>query len=236
MGVHRSVLTAAVAFQVAALFASSAGAAPIAPDLLAPGTTVNPLANGDSGTGANPLFAQENFAFTNGPSGTLTERVLTFSGGVTPAHPYGSGLYFDFEITLTSGDVTSITVPGYSGFDVSVKQCGISNCGGLGADGVLATSASRTADGSEITFSFGNDDLTGTAHSANLQLLTDATSFVNPLALASIEGNGGTFSIPVDGPVASVPEPSTWAMMLLGFAGFGFMAYRRKSKPALLAA
>jgi hypothetical protein len=33
--------------------------------------------------------------------------------------------------------------------------------------------------------------------------------------------------------VAAVPEPSTWAMMILGFAGVGFMAYRRKSKPAL---
>ncbi len=36
--------------------------------------------------------------------------------------------------------------------------------------------------------------------------------------------------------VASVPEPSTWAMMLLGFAGIGFLAYRRKSKPILMAA
>jgi PEP-CTERM motif len=35
---------------------------------------------------------------------------------------------------------------------------------------------------------------------------------------------------------AAVPEPSTWAMMILGFAGVGFMAYRRKSKPALMAA
>ena len=25
-----------------------------------------------------------------------------------------------------------------------------------------------------------------------------------------------------------VPEPSTWAMMLLGFAGLGFAAYRRR--------
>jgi hypothetical protein len=33
-----------------------------------------------------------------------------------------------------------------------------------------------------------------------------------------------------------VPEPSTWVTMLLGFAGVGFMAYRRKSKPALMAA
>jgi PEP-CTERM motif len=34
----------------------------------------------------------------------------------------------------------------------------------------------------------------------------------------------------------AVPEPSTWAMLLLGFAGIGFMAYRRKSKPTLMAA
>jgi hypothetical protein len=33
-----------------------------------------------------------------------------------------------------------------------------------------------------------------------------------------------------------VPELSTWAMLLLGFAGIGFMAYLRKSKPALMAA
>jgi hypothetical protein len=40
----------------------------------------------------------------------------------------------------------------------------------------------------------------------------------------------------LDPVVAAVPEPSTWAMLLLGFAGIGFMAYRRKSKPALMAA
>lgn len=38
--------------------------------------------------------------------------------------------------------------------------------------------------------------------------------------------DNGTFA------VAAVPEPSTWAMMILGFAGVGFMAYRRKSRPA----
>jgi PEP-CTERM motif len=32
------------------------------------------------------------------------------------------------------------------------------------------------------------------------------------------------------GPVGSVPEPSTWAMMMLGFAGLGFAAWRRTSK------
>ena len=32
--------------------------------------------------------------------------------------------------------------------------------------------------------------------------------------------------------VAAVPEPSTWAMMILGFAGVGFMAYRRRDQTA----
>jgi hypothetical protein len=36
--------------------------------------------------------------------------------------------------------------------------------------------------------------------------------------------------------ISTAPEPSTWAMLLIGFAGIGFMAYRRKSKPALMAA
>jgi hypothetical protein len=35
---------------------------------------------------------------------------------------------------------------------------------------------------------------------------------------------------------SGVPEPSTWAMMILGFCGIGFMAYRSKNKPALMGA
>jgi hypothetical protein len=46
--------------------------------------------------------------------------------------------------------------------------------------------------------------------------------------------NDNTGSITVN--ISAVPEPSTWAMMIFGFAGVGFMAYRRKSKPALMAA
>jgi hypothetical protein len=35
--------------------------------------------------------------------------------------------------------------------------------------------------------------------------------------------------------VAATPLPPAWTMMLIGLAGFGFVAYRRKSKPALVA-
>jgi hypothetical protein len=33
--------------------------------------------------------------------------------------------------------------------------------------------------------------------------------------------------------VTAIPEASTWAMMILGFFGLGFVAYRRKSSSAL---
>jgi hypothetical protein len=32
---------------------------------------------------------------------------------------------------------------------------------------------------------------------------------------------------------SGVPEPSTWAMMILGFAGVGYMTYRRRKVAAL---
>jgi len=35
---------------------------------------------------------------------------------------------------------------------------------------------------------------------------------------------------------SAVPEPSTWAMMILGFAGIGFMACRRRNRAAPVAA
>jgi hypothetical protein len=52
---------------------------------------------------------------------------------------------------------------------------------------------------------------------------------INSTATAVGSNFDGTFT-------TGVPEPSSWAMMLLGFAGIGFMAYRRNSKPKLSAA
>jgi hypothetical protein len=40
--------------------------------------------------------------------------------------------------------------------------------------------------------------------------------------------NTGAFTIVVTQLAATIPEPSTWAMMILGFAGVGFMRYRRR--------
>ena len=37
-------------------------------------------------------------------------------------------------------------------------------------------------------------------------------------------------------PTPAVPEPSTWAMLLIGFAGLGYAGYRAWRKSAALAA
>jgi hypothetical protein len=64
------------------------------------------------------------------------------------------------------------------------------------------------------------------------------TNFMNPVAPYSITEEyiitvapgaepGSTLNSTI---IVSVPEPSTWAMMILGFLGVGFMAYRRKGR------
>ena len=56
----------------------------------------------------------------------------------------------------------------------------------------------------------------------------DGNIFVADI-FSSQTGNTG----PVDVHVAAIPEPSTWAMVILGFFGVGFMAYRRKGQVTL---
>lgn len=65
----------------------------------------------------------------------------------------------------------------------------------------------------------------------------NGSATANGFGYVSLDGYGGNGDTvlfdQVSVSVSAVPEPSTWAMMILGFAGVGFMAYRRKSKPAL---
>ena len=206
----------------------------VAPVVLTPGGTVSSLPNGDS-SGPPPLQGTlvtdltQSFSFSDGLTGSLFERVLSYSDAPSTDHP---GLYFDYEINLSSGSLTAFSISGYSTLDTYVKECGIANCGGMGAGGVLATSATRSSDGAVITFDFGNT-LTAGDHSANLQIFANVSNYQNSLA-SFTDSSGNTFSI--EGALSpGVPEPSTWAMLLLGFAGIGFMAYRRKSRRALMA-
>jgi PEP-CTERM motif len=77
------------------------------------------------------------------------------------------------------------------------------------------------------------DDITYAGLAANgdgdsLMMTSDFVYYI----LTSRTQEIGTFSAVLD-VAPAVPEPSTWAMMILGFCGVGFMAYQRKSKPNL---
>ena len=54
------------------------------------------------------------------------------------------------------------------------------------------------------------------------------TDIVGPPATEAAPTFNAAFSLTG----AVVPEPSTWAMMLLGFAGLGFLGYRRALRAA----
>jgi PEP-CTERM motif len=48
------------------------------------------------------------------------------------------------------------------------------------------------------------------------------------------DSNNGDNTQFVTAQISAVPEPSTWAMMILGFAGVSFLAYRRRNQAAAL--
>jgi hypothetical protein len=63
----------------------------------------------------------------------------------------------------------------------------------------------------------------------------DGSSFskgAQVFSAASFEmgGLGVPFSVQAPLTITSIPEPSTWAMMLIGFAGLGFVGYRATRK------
>jgi hypothetical protein len=78
------------------------------------------------------------------------------------------------------------------------------------------------------------------------QLVTETINYVATSADTAISfietasNDGGNNDALIDGVsfqgpavTSAVPEPSTWAMMILGFFGIGFLAHRRSNRPAM---
>jgi PEP-CTERM motif len=69
-----------------------------------------------------------------------------------------------------------------------------------------------------------------------LQLLSPTDIIVNLVGEAPAVGDKLILDLAFGTVTPGVPEPSTWAMLLIGFAGIGFMVCRSKNKLALKAA
>ncbi|HKO69826.1 MAG TPA: PEPxxWA-CTERM sorting domain-containing protein [Bradyrhizobium sp.] len=67
-------------------------------------------------------------------------------------------------------------------------------------------------------------------HTGTFTLACTGCSTTDTISGVSISFGTEGFSVPAN--VRAVPEPATWAMMILGFIGVGFVAYRRKNTAA----
>ena len=204
---------------------------PGGPTSVAPGSPVVPpnisVTSTLTGPGQAISQAYEEYWFrVNAPAGLMVPIIIEASGSVTQS--------------LTTPNTAQLSFGTPSGVSEIASAC-------LGANPVNCGSL-----GSKASFSIALPETVTAGADYNLQMTVYAVAQVgagtdkqsasidpflsiDPTFLLNNPGISLEFSAGIVN-VSPVPEPSTWAMMILGFAGIGFMAYRRKSKPGLIAA
>ena len=203
-----AILAAAPAAQAIVLAPGDSGS----PDLLNLGAGSTQVAN----TG---VLSFSNSAF----SGTIDELVFEDT-----ANTFGSGdLTWIIQVTndaSSSDAIARVTAGNFATFLTDVGDNGDANAPSL---------VDRDTPGHTIGFSFAS--LGGLLAGETSDLLTIDTNAVRFTTgtLAVIDSQ--TSDLNGFAPSA-VPEPSTWAMMMLGFAGLGFAGYRKSRKSAAFAA
>jgi len=150
----------------------------------------------------------------------------------TPLNPHTGG----FGVNLADGSVNFVSISEtinlvpFQQYQLSFWVGNFSaNNGPAGLNVNITDGTSNTILVSEALAPATSGSHTWTRFAFNF--IADGTS--NTINFSEI--NGPSYIGLDDVSVTAVPEPATWAMMLLGFAGVGFMAYRRKSKPAMAA-
>ena len=88
---------------------------------------------------------------------------------------------------------------------------------------------SLTVDGGTLTWITGDPHISIGSADASLGFPTGTLELVIE-GLASSWGYAGPMHEFLCDPATAVPEPRTWLLMLLGFAGLGFASYRRSRK------
>lgn len=147
------------------------------------------------------------------PTTTNVPIVVNAAGSVLPAAGLSSTLSVDLSGEPTIASITCNNACSTSSFSVSTARTiqsnalyeillGISLVANVNPSGSIITNAS-----------------------------IDPTIAIDPSFLANNPGASLVFSAGV-GNVSAVPELSTWAMMLAGFLGLGFLGYRHQNKTA----
>jgi PEP-CTERM motif len=213
----KSILSAMAALAGIAL---AVAATPAHAVVLAPGASSN---SPDSLTDIGSLIDTISGTFVSNKgasdfSGMYTEDVIR--GNQFGANDLSWFIQLTNNPMAGAASIETVSASSFSGVATTdVGWC--TNCTG---GTVLPTSVERTSNGSAINWFL---DLTPGSESVWLQIDTDAKGFVSlPGAISFIDA--GVASVP--GFSSVVPEPSTWAMMLLGFAGVGLVGLTKRGK------
>ena len=152
-------------------------------------------------------------AYINGVYALDSQQMLLVGRSLTNGAMTSTGLA---QVSMTANDWYSVYLATTTLANNQVELSG--SFYDLGSDGKAAPSLLATWD-----WSYQN---------------IPVSNFTSAYAGFSAFADGGISRIDnfsVDGPVSVTPLPPSWTMMLIGLAGFGFVASRRKSKPALVA-
>lgn len=134
-----------------------------------------------------------------------------------------------FKIDITGAtDITNLT--GKNAADAAVAKTLVVDFAKLLKDnGVTADNIPAKIEG----FAFGQDVMVNGVLQHTLWVANDndfIPDVAGPNQFWVLGFQDGDLPGYVPAQIAAVPEPSTWAMLLLGFAGVGLVAYRRRSK------
>jgi hypothetical protein len=183
---------------------------------------------------------------------------VTYSGSTTGCFSNcGNAANFHTSVSDNGGSQTSglnfvgTTFSGAAGPTLTLGTISLQNDDDINPasnDFFLKVVFSQPGNGSStfdatLTGSINNDDGNVFITFGGAQTITFAGGsfklLVDDISLGDVRHQSDNTSDPITGHISdvvitAVPEPSTWAMMILGFFGVGFMAYRRNSnKPAL---
>jgi hypothetical protein len=162
------------------------------------------------GTGLNP---QSSSAYWTGDSSGIQKSAL----GVYSTWVPGSSISIPFSVAVYGGQQTELSywLSAYASAGASFQPCVDSLGGGICDVGQVANSITN-ADYSH-TLAWGGVNVTDW--------------FGRPISFSTTSASGFNYAVAYS-PTTPVPEPETYAMMLVGFGLLGFTARRRKNQSA----
>jgi hypothetical protein len=218
-GYSRIIQSAAICAIVA--FASGAQSATITPT--GNGTLQTTVTTGNIGDNTNNVFfakVDDPVSIWTGNYGAQDSPLLVFFNSFGVAADIKDG----FAAAAANDPITHLKLSLLPGYGFSFLQ--------FNAEGVTGFNVVGSNGGSSVVTDVANSDKQFLTIKTSGPLLTYVELFATGGAFTSFKQFELDYVLVPPNQQGAVPEPTTWAMMMLGFAGLAFGAYRRRSRKA----